>query len=137
MFERQFIAYGVRIDLRADCRALLDAFEQDPVRLHLPFGWRAVEDHEADDSVSVRYELRAGGSGRASPPCRVYAGSDLIAAARRLTDAGRALASPARRRWCRHGSRRERRTTPTSSRFSTAADAFIRSPVRWRSGTAR
>src|SRR6185503_9154620 len=97
MFERQFIAYGVRIDLRADCRALLDAFEQDPVRLHLPFGWRAVEDHEADDSVSVRYELRAGGSGRASPPCRVYAGSDLIAEARRLTDAGRALAEHAER----------------------------------------
>ena len=32
MFERHFVAYGVRIGLRADCRALLDTLEQDPVR---------------------------------------------------------------------------------------------------------
>ena len=32
MFERHFVAYGVRIGLRADCRALLDTLEQDPER---------------------------------------------------------------------------------------------------------
>jgi len=35
MFERHFVAYGVRIGLRVDCRPLLD--------VHLPFGWREVE----------------------------------------------------------------------------------------------
>ena len=46
-FERHFVAYGVRIGFRADCRALLDALEQDP-NAHLPFGWRAIEGHESD-----------------------------------------------------------------------------------------
>ena len=95
MFERHFVAYGVRIGLRVDCRALLDALEQDPARMHLPFGWRAVEDHEPDAPVSVRYELLTGVSGGASPSYRVYAGTNLVAEARRLTDAGRALAAHA------------------------------------------
>ena len=30
MFERHFVAYGVRIGLRVDCRALLDTLDQDP-----------------------------------------------------------------------------------------------------------
>ena len=55
MFERHFVAYGVRIGLRADCRALFDTFEHDPSRL--PFGWAAIEDHEPDSPVSVRYDL--------------------------------------------------------------------------------
>jgi hypothetical protein len=88
--------YGVRIGLRVD-RALLDALDQDPVRLQLPFGWRAVEDYKTDDSISIQYELRADGSGRASPPYRVSAGTDLIAEASTLTDAARALAAHAER----------------------------------------
>jgi hypothetical protein len=95
--ERFFVAYGVRIGLRVTGPALLDTLEQDPARLHLPCGWRTVEDHEADDPVSVRYELRAGSSARGSspPPYRVYAGTDLIAEASGLIDAGRALAAHA------------------------------------------
>ena len=76
--ERHFVAYGVRIGLRADRAALLDAFEQDALRQHLPFGSRAVEDHEADAAVAVRYELRGGGLSGASPPYRVYAGDGTI-----------------------------------------------------------
>ena len=95
MFERHFVAYGVRIGLRVDCRALLDTLEQDPVRMHLPFGWRAVEDHEPDAPVSVRYELLTGVSGGAWPSYRVYAGTNLLADVRTLTDAGRALAAHA------------------------------------------
>jgi len=95
IFERHFVVYGVRIGLRVDHAALVDAFEQDSVSLHLPFGWRAVEHHEADDFVSVQYELRASGPGRASPPYRVYAGTDLVAEVRRLTDVGGALAAHA------------------------------------------
>src|SRR4029453_17384113 len=94
-FERHFIAYGVRIGLRVDCRALLDTLEHDPGRMHLPFGWRAVEAHEPDAPVSVRYELRTGASGGASPSYRVYAGTNLVAEERRLTDAGWALAAHA------------------------------------------
>lgn len=96
IFEHFFVAYGVRIGLRITGPALLDTPEQDPARLHLPFGWRAVEDHEADDTVSIRYELRAGSSARGSPPrYRVYAGTDLIAEVCGLVDAGRALAAHA------------------------------------------
>ena len=32
MIERHFVAYGVRIGLRVDCRALLDTLEHDPAR---------------------------------------------------------------------------------------------------------
>ena len=95
MFERHFVAYGVRIGLRADCRALLDTLEQDPVRLHLPFGWSAVGDHEPDAPVFVRYELLTGVSGGAGPSYRVYAGMDLVAEVRGLTDVARALAAHA------------------------------------------
>jgi hypothetical protein len=94
-FDRHFIAYGVRIGLRVDHAAFVDAFEQDSAGLQLPFGWRAREHHEADDSVAVQYELRAGGLGRTSPPYRVYAGTDLVAEVRRLTDVGGALATHA------------------------------------------
>ena len=87
MFERHFVAYGVRIGLRVDRRALLNT--------HLPFGWRAVEDHEPDAPVAVRYELLTGASGGES--YHVYAGRDLVAEARRLTDAAAALAAHAER----------------------------------------
>ena len=70
MFERHFIAYGVRIGLLADSRPLFDALELDSEGMHLPFGWRAVEDHEPDAPVSVRYELLTGVTGRAWPPFR-------------------------------------------------------------------
>jgi hypothetical protein len=95
MFERTFVAYGVRIGLRADCRALLDTLEQDPARLHLPFGWRAVEDHEPEAPASVGYELLTGVSGGARPSYRVYAGRDLVAQVCRWTDAASALAAHA------------------------------------------
>ena len=91
MVDRQFTAYGVRIELRVDCRAMLDALEQDPTRL--PFGWRAVEDQEPDGPVSLRYELLT--SGGASPSYRLYAGVHLLADALGLTDAAVALASHA------------------------------------------
>ena len=45
--------------------------------------------------MSVRYELLAGGSDRTSPSYRVYAGTDLVAEVRRLTDVGGALAAHA------------------------------------------
>jgi hypothetical protein len=95
MFERHFVVYGVRIGLCADSRALLDTLEHDPVRMHLPFGWRAVEDHEPDASVSVRYELLIGVWGGACRSYRLYAGTNLVADVRSLTDAGRALAAHA------------------------------------------
>src|SRR5262245_49545831 len=95
MFERHFDAYRVRIGLRANCRALLDTLERDPVHLQLPFGWRAVEDHEPDVPVSVRYELLSGASGDAVPSYRVHAGSSMVADARSLTDAVEALAAHA------------------------------------------
>ena len=60
MFERDFVAYGVRIRLGVDCRAMLDAFHLDPARMHLPFSWRAVEDREPDAPVSIRYDVRSG-----------------------------------------------------------------------------
>jgi hypothetical protein len=94
MFERHFDAYGVRIGLRVECGSLLDTLEHDPARL-LPFGWRAVADHEPDAGVSVRYELLGGVSGAAYPSYRVYAGTNLVADVRGLTDAGRALAAHA------------------------------------------
>ncbi len=97
MFERHFVAYGVRIGIRADCRALFDTFEQDPERTHLPVGCRAVEDHEPEAPVSVRYELLTGESGGAWPSFRLYAGTNLVAEGRRLTDAGSALAAHAER----------------------------------------
>jgi hypothetical protein len=96
IFERFFVAYGVRIGLRVTGPALLDTPEQDFRRLQLPFGWRAVEGHEADDPVSVRYELRVGSWARGSPPpYRVYAGTDLIADVCGLIEVGRALAAHA------------------------------------------
>jgi hypothetical protein len=95
MFERHFVAYGVRIGLRADCRALLDTLEQDPKRLCLPFGWRAVEGHEPDATVSVWYELLTDVSGGTSPSYRLYAGTHLVAEVRRLTDVGWALSAHA------------------------------------------
>ena len=82
---RHFVAYGVRIGLRVDSRALLD--------LHLPFGWRAVEDHEPEARVSIRYELHTSDAGDAS--CRLYAGTNLVAQARTLSDVGWALAAHA------------------------------------------
>jgi hypothetical protein len=95
MFERHFVAYGVRIELHVDCRALLDDLEQDPARTRVPFGWRAVEDHEPHAPVAVRYTLLAGTSGGAWRSCHVYAGTTLIAVVRRWADVERALAAHA------------------------------------------
>ena len=96
MVERHFVAYGVRIGLRVDCRAVLDALEHgDSVRTHLPFGWRAVEHHEPDGPVSLRYELVASAANGASQSYRVYAGTNLLADAGGLTEAGLALAAHA------------------------------------------
>ena len=173
IFERAFVAFGVRIGLRVTGPALFKTPEQDFTRLQLPFGWRAAEDHEADDPVSVLYELRVGSWAGGSPPSyRVYAGTDLIAEVCGLIDVGRALAAHAEffvaerapdhlfvhagvvgweglaivmpgasfagkttlvQAWLE----RVRRTTPMSSRFWTAREECIRSPVRSRSGTAR
>jgi hypothetical protein len=95
MFERHFVAYGVRIGLRADCRALLDALEHDSVRRYLPFGWRAVEGDEADAPVSVRYELLTCASDGAWPSFRVYVGTVLIAEVHTLKDVASTLAAHA------------------------------------------
>ena len=95
MFERHFVAYGVRIGLRVDCSALLDALERDPARMSLPVGWRPVGDDEPDGPVSVRYELLTSAPGGASPSYRVYAGRNLVADVRGLSDAGWALAAHA------------------------------------------
>ncbi len=95
MFERHFVVYGVRIGLRVDCRALLDTLEHDPAGMHLPFGWRAVEDHEPDAPVAVRYELLTGRLAGGLPSYRLYAGTNLVANVRRLTDAAEALAAHA------------------------------------------
>ena len=97
MFDRRFVAYGVCIGLRVDCRRLLDTFDQDPDGTHLPFGWRAVENYEADAPVSVQYALVTGGSGGASQSYRLYAGQTLVAHVRRLTDVRSALAAHAER----------------------------------------
>ena len=63
----------------------------------------------------------------------------IISSYTRVSSAGTAVpsscpapASPARRRSCRRGSRQVRRTTPMSSRCSTAPDECIHSPVRCR-----
>ena len=95
MFERQFVAYGVRIGVRVDSRELLDALVQDPVRMPLPFGWRVAGDHELDGPLSVRYELFAGVSGGACPSYRVYAGGNLVADVRSLAEAAQALSAHA------------------------------------------
>jgi hypothetical protein len=95
MFERHFVAYGVRIGLRTDCRALLDSLQHDPVHLDLPYGWRAVEDDEPDAPVAIWYELRIGVSEGALPSCRVYAGTNLVADVSGLTEAGVAMAAHA------------------------------------------
>ena len=95
MFERHFVAYGVRIGVRVDSRELLDALVQDPVRMPLPFGWRVAGDHELDAPLSVRYELFAGVSGGACPSYRLYAGGNLVADVRSLAEAAQALAAHA------------------------------------------
>jgi hypothetical protein len=95
MVEREFMVYGVRIGLRVDCRELLGTLEQEPEHLYLPFGWRAVEDHEPDAPVSVRYRLLTCKSGGPRPSYRVYAGTNLVAEVDGLTAAGRALAAHA------------------------------------------
>jgi hypothetical protein len=92
--ERHFVAYGVRIGLRVESPALLDTLAQDAQRLHLPFGWRAVDDDEPDAPLSVRYELLTDAS-RGASSYRLYAGTDLVAHVRRLTDVASALATHA------------------------------------------
>ena len=96
MIERNFVSHGVQIGLRFHCAALLDALEHDPEGLHLPFGWRAVEDPEAHASVSVQYELLTGISGQSpSPSYRLYAGKNLVAEVRSATELRCALAAHA------------------------------------------
>ena len=95
MYERYFVAYGVRIGVRIDPCVLPGTLEQNPLPLPLPFGWRAVEDDETSASVSMRYEILAGASGGARPLYRVFAGTDLVAEAHKLTDAAQALAAHA------------------------------------------
>ena len=97
MFERNFVAYGVRIGLRVDCRALLDTLEHDSVRVHLPCGWGSVDDHDPDVPVAVQYELRTSASGAAWPLYRLYTGINLVAEAATVTDAAGALAVHAER----------------------------------------
>src|SRR6186997_3026660 len=92
VLEREFVAYGVRIGLRADSRALLDALEQDPDGM-LPFGWHPVQDHEPGAPASIHYEVlsRSGGA----RPFRLFAGTNLVAEGRQLRDVGCALAAHA------------------------------------------
>ena len=97
MFDRLFVAYGVRIGLRVDCRRLLETFEQDPPATYLPFGWRAAQDHETAAPAAVHYVLLTGGSGNASLSYRLYAEGNLVAEAHRLTDVIAALAAHAER----------------------------------------
>jgi len=94
MFERHFDAYGVRIGLHVDCRALLDALESS-AGIDLPYGWRAVNDHELGVPVAIRYHLRTGQAASSAPSYRVYADTDLVVEVRGLADAGRALAAHA------------------------------------------
>jgi len=94
-FERRFVVYGVRIGLRAESRTLLDTLEHNPEHSHMPFGWRAVEDHEPEVPPSLRYELRTGMAGGGQHSYRVYAGTNFIAETRTLTGVGLALASHA------------------------------------------
>ena len=95
MFERHFVAYGVRIAIRVDCRALLDTLEQVPAGMHLPFGWRAVADHAHGAAVPLQYEILTSTSRGALPSYCVYAGMNLVAEVRTLTDVGRVLAAHA------------------------------------------
>jgi hypothetical protein len=95
MFECRFVSYGVPIGLSADCRTLLDAVKEDQERSHLPFGWRTVESDEADTPVSVRYEFRTGSPNAASRSYRLYAGTHLVAEARRLPELAQALSAHA------------------------------------------
>lgn len=95
MFERQFIAFGVRIAVRADSLALVDTLDRDPERVHLPVGWREADSHESDAPVSVRYQLLTGATREAQASYRVYAGDVLLADVRSVTEAGWALAAHA------------------------------------------
>ena len=95
MLDRLFVAYGVRIALRVDCQGLLDALEYAPEGTHLPFGWRAVDGHEPDAPVAVRYVLLTGDPGGAQQAYRLYADTNLVAEARSLTDLRAALAAHA------------------------------------------
>ena len=104
IFERHFVAYGVRIELQVDCRTPLD--------LQLPFGWRAVEDDEVNAPVTVRYALINGVAGECAVipfvcrnrPCRGRApvgGYRPGAGSRRGAVRRRARAGPSlRTRWC-------------------------------------
>lgn len=95
MFDRHFMAYGVRIGLQVDCRRLLDTFVQNPEGAHLPFGWRAVADHEPDAPVSLQYGLLTSGVRAGGLSYRLYAGDNLVAETHRLTDISSALSAHA------------------------------------------
>ena len=96
MIERNFVSHGVQIGLSFECAALLDALEHDPEGLHLPFGWRAVEDPERDAPASVQYQLFSDISGQSpSPSYRLYAGKNLVAVVRSATELRWALAAHA------------------------------------------
>jgi len=95
MYERHFDAYGVRIGLRVDCRAVLDTLGQDAERGHLPFGWHAVDDHAADTPVSVRYQLLTSASHGVQASFRVKVGEHLLADVRSVMEAAMAVAAHA------------------------------------------
>jgi hypothetical protein len=87
IFERQFVAYGVRIGLRIECQAQL------ATHLEVPCHWRAVGDHESAVPVAVWYILLTGATGKAS--YRLFAGANLVAEVSALTEASLALAAHA------------------------------------------
>ena len=95
MFERHFVAYGVRIGLRVDCRALLDTLEQDPVRMPCRSAGARLK------TTSLMLPCPSGTSFLLVP--RVERGRHtvcmperiLLAEVRTLTDVARALAAHA------------------------------------------
>ena len=158
-FERCYVAHGQRYGLRAQDGDLLDRLAN---RVPLGWQASAVTSPESStwyvlcraDDPQAPYRLTAGGdsldrkpgSSRRARHVRAPRGPAgggtrhrlaLRSRGRRRRGTDRpsscpAPASPARRRSCRHGSRRVGRTTPMSSRFSTAPEKCIRSPARCR-----
>ena len=92
MFERHIVAFGVRIGLRADRRALLDALDQEPARAHVAFAWG---DQRPGAPVSIWYQVLGGAWVAERPSYRVYVGTDLVAEVGRLEDVWWALAAHA------------------------------------------
>lgn len=90
-FERDFVVYGVRITVRADCRALFDALD-DPAQIPLPFGWHPGDHHGLN---ALHYELLTCATSEATPSYRVLAGTSQLAEVRSLTEVGTVLGAHA------------------------------------------